>query len=365
MEKLKKDIVYQAIKFDIVSGFYPLGARLPNELDFARERNVSFRTMRAALQKLEEEGFIVRMPRKGTFVRQNRSETADRKPLRILVLAPDLPDAGAGAQFLGELLQGVSELAVGDGGTVSAEPMENGETLIPRFQAGEFDGVIWDRPDSRWSEVIERCHAAGIPQVTVNRSYPGIPSLQTDYNGGIRAIVHYLRRIGHHYIAYFDILPAAAPLQERKEQFIRLLRADGIENPEAYVIYDRYDDQEDPGFLAERLEAIPRTTAIIVSNVRMKTFEKYLKLSMREVPQQISVIQFGENLAYNRRSDNPFSIYTDPRREVGNRAYCILHARICGREIEDSGLVPGELVVRQSCALPLELQNYLMQKKGR
>ncbi len=77
---LKKENIYQTLRQDILSGKYQPGHKLPKEIDFSRELGVAKITLRAALEKLENDGLVKRVPSKGTFVSQaNRSN-------KILVL---------------------------------------------------------------------------------------------------------------------------------------------------------------------------------------------------------------------------------------------------------------------------------------
>ena len=52
----------------IKSGEYPLGSRMPNELELGKEFNVSRPTIRKALNELEELGMIERIRPKGTYI---------------------------------------------------------------------------------------------------------------------------------------------------------------------------------------------------------------------------------------------------------------------------------------------------------
>ena len=70
--KFKNEKIYEHIRNNIISGHYPVGMKLPTELVFARELNVGKITLRAALQRLEQEGLILRMRRRGTFVSGNK-----------------------------------------------------------------------------------------------------------------------------------------------------------------------------------------------------------------------------------------------------------------------------------------------------
>jgi GntR family transcriptional regulator len=58
----------QRLTNDIASGEFPVGSRLPSEIEFARQLDVSRSTLREALTLLEREGLILRRQRAGTTV---------------------------------------------------------------------------------------------------------------------------------------------------------------------------------------------------------------------------------------------------------------------------------------------------------
>ncbi|MFA6102298.1 MAG: GntR family transcriptional regulator [Victivallaceae bacterium] len=66
--ELKKDKIYLGLKRDIISGRLPSGGKLPRETDLARELGVGRITLRASLDRLENDGFIKRIHGKGTFI---------------------------------------------------------------------------------------------------------------------------------------------------------------------------------------------------------------------------------------------------------------------------------------------------------
>ncbi len=65
---LKKDNLYQTLRQEILSGRYEPESRLPREIDFCRMLGVGKVTLRSALEKLETDGLVVRVPGKGTFI---------------------------------------------------------------------------------------------------------------------------------------------------------------------------------------------------------------------------------------------------------------------------------------------------------
>lgn len=66
--------VYQDIKDRIEQGIVKKGEKLPTEKEMQEEFNVSRDTIRRALAKLEQEGFINRRSALGTFVQQPKSD---------------------------------------------------------------------------------------------------------------------------------------------------------------------------------------------------------------------------------------------------------------------------------------------------
>ena len=65
---LKKETLYQSLRREILSEKYAPESRLPKELDFCRQLGVAKVTLRSALEKLEADGLVARIPGKGTFI---------------------------------------------------------------------------------------------------------------------------------------------------------------------------------------------------------------------------------------------------------------------------------------------------------
>ena len=58
----------QSLRSDILSGVYPPGSQLPSELELGAHYGVSRITVRRAMMELVQEGLLIRMQGKGTFV---------------------------------------------------------------------------------------------------------------------------------------------------------------------------------------------------------------------------------------------------------------------------------------------------------
>ena len=80
--------LYQSLKSDILNGRLEIGSQLPSEDVFAQQLGVGRITLRNALVKLENDGLIDRLKRKGTFVRGDRSRSDGEKVISLLVPYP-------------------------------------------------------------------------------------------------------------------------------------------------------------------------------------------------------------------------------------------------------------------------------------
>jgi GntR family transcriptional regulator, transcriptional repressor for pyruvate dehydrogenase complex len=76
------DQVYDALAVQIAAGRYPIGSRLPSELDLAKQFGVSRPVLRQALGRLRAEGLVTARQGAGNFVRRrNESRRLDFGPL--------------------------------------------------------------------------------------------------------------------------------------------------------------------------------------------------------------------------------------------------------------------------------------------
>ncbi len=64
-----KEVVYQRLKENILRGKLPPGVKLPETL-IAQQLGVSRTPLREAINRLEQDGFVEIIPRRGSFVRQ-------------------------------------------------------------------------------------------------------------------------------------------------------------------------------------------------------------------------------------------------------------------------------------------------------
>ncbi|MBO5644798.1 MAG: GntR family transcriptional regulator [Lentisphaeria bacterium] len=352
----KKDLIYKRLRDDIASGHYRLGEKLLPELELARQLDTSFITLRSALQRLEEENLIQRIRGRGTFVVSRPVPEIPKHNLLLMFPGPEKSTI-SNTLFNRQLFSGMAELCAGCGDNVTAESFSNPEDLVVRWRAGEFSGIVWDRPDVE-DPVLAQLAEQGVPQVTVNRIHPAIPSVCADYIAAVSIAVRSLKRFGHQRIGLCDFGYNHKILKSRAEHFVKLLEQEGITDAKSCLMEMMQEND------ARREQAIRRCmsgenppTAVLVSHTYFYLFEKYLVENNIKVPEDLSVVLWGEEDGYDRYTDHPYSILSDARIEVGRRAadmiYCLLHGDT--PEVKDVK-IGSEFILRDGCSFPSRRQ---------
>ncbi|MDW8105243.1 MAG: GntR family transcriptional regulator, partial [Armatimonadota bacterium] len=100
--------IYQTLKAEITEGRYPSGSQLPTEVEIMHRFGVSRATVRHALELLRREGWVVRIPAKGTFVRQHDPTAAMPKLIALLALDVQL-------DFFSKIIRGAEQEAAAHG----------------------------------------------------------------------------------------------------------------------------------------------------------------------------------------------------------------------------------------------------------
>ena len=66
----KSHLIYDKLKKAIIDGTYAVGDQLPNEQEKSKKCGVSHATYNKSMERLANEGYIDRIPRKGSFVKE-------------------------------------------------------------------------------------------------------------------------------------------------------------------------------------------------------------------------------------------------------------------------------------------------------
>ncbi len=193
----------EILRSGIVGGAYPPGSRLPTEPELMAQYKVSRGTVRRALDMLKEEGLLVSMAAKGTFVTKPDVAPDGERGSLIVVLTPDI-DTG----YFSRIIRGIERQAYADGFVVRAHATNDLVAEEERYLAAIDDpvaGVIVAAAaiGARSPRLIENFGPGATPLVFVDRYLPGYGvdvATSDNVRGGLIATEHLLaaghQRIG-------------------------------------------------------------------------------------------------------------------------------------------------------------------------
>jgi GntR family transcriptional regulator len=160
-----------------------VGTAIPSERQLSADLGVSRLTVRAALDELAREGYLVRRRGSGTYVQQPKiaqeltmtsfSEDMRRRGMapgsRTLSLASELAGARLGRLLHvspSEKILVIKRLRLADGETMAIETLHLPETLVPGLEPRDLDGSFYDLLRERYGVSIASGTQAIEPTVT-------------------------------------------------------------------------------------------------------------------------------------------------------------------------------------------------------
>jgi DNA-binding LacI/PurR family transcriptional regulator/signal transduction histidine kinase len=194
-----------------------------------------------------------------------------------------------------------------------------------------------------------------LPVVSIGKSLKGIPSITVDNERGIRSLVKHL--VETHNLSRIAFIRGPAGHQEAEQRyhiFKELLARYGIPlNPDCIMPGDfsRESGAEAVRILLDQRKLLPGKgfEAIVAANDEMALGAlAVLQARKIHVPNDVALAGFDD------REDAkyvlpPLTTVRNPLYQLGVRASEMLIARIEGRQVPESMVLPSELVIRQSC----------------
>ena len=228
------------LRAKIEEGALRVGDRLPQEYELAKDYHTSRRTLRKALALLSSDGYLYRVPGKGTFVVSpddkdlkviRKTQNHLRKMNRgIAVLVPSVSTSiGAG------VIRGVEDTCREHGyhvvlGNYDAEPEKEREYMEVFVGRGISAFVILPSYNSHLNSYYEVLKKREIPFVLVGVGIRGIEAdlVQTDNIGAAYHGTRQLISSGCRNIAFFCSRFQSVALNERLMGYMKALRDRGI-----------------------------------------------------------------------------------------------------------------------------------------
>lgn len=297
--ELKRDKTYNKLKLDILSGKRLSGAKLPSEIDLARELRVARITLRSSLERLEHDGYIKRIHGKGTFVHPD-SSTASRAGIMVI------QGAGNGFEFSWNcIVPEITRCAVGK----NLKIFITSDTLIKMLSVNDIRqyvkfnhitgiiAVISSFVDAK--PVLEKIRSAGTGAVITigrmddvkNAGFANISALEKE---GWEAAIAYLAGLGHRNIGVIGH-PVASFRGLSIEEMLKLLKKYDVSPDESLICkvdFNRLDIIKTVNTFCSN--SVGTATAILCYSdfYAIYVYDALKKLKLR-IPQDVAVMGFG------------------------------------------------------------------------
>jgi LacI family transcriptional regulator len=294
--------VEQLLREAISSGRFADG-RLPTEVELADQLGVSRETVRLAADSLQREGLLVKIRRRGTFLRAptlpEQLPTPAATTIAYLQAGYQIPQGQsepATPTINGLMLQGALEEAARHGQRLLVEHAPHTQIgkvfrgLPPRSQ---LRGVIFAHYGEE--KLLRRAAGMGLPIVLLDHDLhlPAVGSVRDDSFEGARQAVGYLARLGHRRIGFVnwrqtDLNPW------RLDGYRKGLREAGLPRRRVWEIAIELTEAGAKRAVAHLLSLTPRPTAVYCFN---NTVARLLMANLRaqglRVPEDLSVLGGG------------------------------------------------------------------------
>ena len=362
--------IYRRLVDEITSGSRNPGDKLPTELELASEYGVSRITSKMALNKLAQQGLVVRKRGLGTFVSSpNKIETAPRAALQSFSLRdPGNKRLGLIMEDLGEsyslgLFYEIEQQATRQGFLVclgiSYGDQGTERDALHKLLALDICGlIVMPAHGSYYDTDLLRLVLDHFPVVLIDRPLNGIPapSVYSDNKAGAHELAQYLINKGHRNIVYISTdLTEAISLEDRFRGYEKAMTQNGLKAQLPVVIprLDRFglnagkipdEHTEKEDFICRWLTEHPEVTAVIGSEYGIAHLARQAAGKLhKKVPKDLAICCFDAKYGYLGEYD--FTHIRQDESAIASNALEVIAAMLDGKNMRrQTRLIPTRFI---------------------
>lgn len=321
--------------------------KLPGERTLAQELDVSYMTVRKAIENLVNEGILYKVPTKGTFV--NTDNNRKKKNRTIGYFLDSSIKAGISSPYYSMIFNAIEKEAAKDNYSVVYFSDANQEKLRSTLQ--KLDGVIatcFPRIETTILDIKQ-----SVPVVVIDNSAADktIPSVIIDNFNADADSVDHAYSLGHKQIAFMTGLEDSDIGKSRYAGYQYGLTKNGLPLNESLVFRGNYSYESGIEGAAYFLTLEQLPTAIICANDAMAlgAIQKFTQEGF-DIPADISIIGFDDTEVASQVSPALTTIAApvdDIAKQAVNSLKQLIHNEVPAQQ---HIALPARLVIRQSCS---------------
>lgn len=346
--KLYKKI-YDDLKDRILSGDYNNGVLLPTEKELQERYNVSRITAKHAYQLLEEQGYIERIPGKGTILKPS-TQKSNKQMIGVVLCDFD-------STFGEKLIKSIETTAKEYGYRIllarSFDNHENESKVLEDFVSLGVSGIIIQNCHGAFTKNLVKLFIKEFPVISVDRYSKSllIPSVSSDNFSGSAEITDYLLNQGHKDILFASSNPdSTSTLTDRLTGFQQAFMNSNIPINSHCLLTDllspvSHRQEHIQGDIKKIKNAIKDTkcTAIVASEYFVAQLcEKAKNELPEEYKNKPEIVCFDH--PDSRQAEYIFPHVQQNENELGKSAVHQLCAIIKGNESKLRTVIPSKLI---------------------
>ena len=347
-KSLPKYIVAQnRIREDISTG--QIVDQLPGERELAKDLNISYMTIRKAIDNLVRDGVLYRIPTKGTFVNINGSV----KPVtrNIGFFLDDNVQESISSPYFSLVFKALAKEAVKKEYHLIFFP--DFDDLDPAMSINKVDGIIINYSSRLEYKLLAMKKYIPIVLIGSSAADKSLPSIIIDNFNGIVDAMDYLWNLGHSRIGFITGLLDSAVGKDRLQGYVSSLHKYGIPEENDLIYEGDYSYDSGAKGAEHMLSLASPPSALVCSNDSMAIGAiRAIHETGLEVPRDISVVGF-DDIVVASQIYPPLTTVAAPIGDMAASSINMLISLI-------DGVVPAikhvalsaHLVIRESCAPP-------------
>ncbi len=294
---LKKDQIYFFLREQIESGQLAVGEKVPCELELAKRLQVGKITLRSALARLDEDGFIKRVHGRGTFI---ASQTPNPSVAGSIMF---VHEPGSGSDSSWHYIMPKVETTAKNHNFDIVEATDQTLCAISDDELKSFVknnnivGIIATLNDFNGDEpVIDKLKKMARPVILAHPrlkdvNVTGFAGVAIDERQGWQTAIRHLAQNGHSNIAVIGEPSARGFRKHTKEETLRCLAANWATPNPQLIITANFDKMEIGQAVEHLLNVTPQPTAILCYSdfYAIYVYEKLKQLNLR-IPDDVAVM---------------------------------------------------------------------------
>lgn len=322
--------------------------KIPGERALAQTYNVSYMTVRKAVDVLVKEGVLAREAQKGTFVQT--SPKKNRQRLIGFFLDKEIK-SGISSSYYSLIFNALAKEAGKRGCEIIFFTDEDTDSFARTLE--RLDGVIATCREDIDAQILSM--AEKLPVVTIDNHSANktIPSVSLENFDALVSSVNLLAELGHKQIGFMRGLTNSDVGRDRYAGYVHGLQRNGLTLDETLIYNGDFSFESGRSGIKHFLDSGTLPSALICANDEMALGAiKELKKHNLHVPADVSITGF-DDIDVAGQVTPALTTLKAPTDDIAAHALSLLNDLVTGKDIaQKSVTLPCQLIVRETCSTP-------------